>query len=331
MNKSRVMPFGYMADSFNEVAASHALPTAWRGTPAEFDAWLDKRMRDIRDAAWPEWNRATREWEGKAEKTGIDLTKADLGLMMNLANAHYDPSRQDTELNNWWFWKEDELFKDDFGVERFDRVLGADVLNQRRAKSFTDGGSDKFAGSVGWLLKDRLQRPRAHQMAYWLGLKRPNYKLAWSAWSASAISGHSFQGLLACLKVYLDGLPWTAEQEKKLLELAVDIGDRRVFAGVHYPSDNALSWSVALHLVDYIGADKAQESLMRQFIVNAIQTSRVYTAMQSSPVHASCLGLLSPWVTVSAKRGPVKPGNKGVALAPRNAGNAVRKVRGERR
>jgi hypothetical protein len=313
MNMSEIKPFGFMAENFNEEAIRHAVPSAWRGTASEYGRWIDERVKQIKASVWPEWNKSTKEWTGKAVDTAIALSAADLKLMEKLGSQYLEPSRQDSELNRFWFKKEDDLFDDEFGVERFKRIFGDTPRNQRRSALFTDGGYARYAGSIGWLLKERLQRPRAHQMAYWIAGPRPVLRTAASAWSPSAISGHAFQGLVACLRVFVDSQgnddKWSDEDTQKLCELAADLGDRRVFAGVHYPSDNALSWSVALNLVEHIGANKTERIAMTRFIKRAIQSSRVYAAMLASPAHEQCLRLLEPWVETSTKRGTVKPGH----------------------
>jgi hypothetical protein len=312
-----------MADEFYIEVLQRRIPIAWRGTPADFPAWIDKRVKDIRAAAWPEWDKRTKDWSGKATATAIALSTADLKLMEKLGAQYLEPSRQDSELNRFWFHKDDELFDAEFGVERFKRIFGDSPRNQRRAVLFTDGGFGRYAGSISFLLKERLQRPRPYQVAYWIGGPRPVLRNSQSAGSPSAISGHAFQGLLACLEVFVDSLAnddkWTDEDSQKLCELAIDIGDRRVFAGIHYPSDNVLSWSVALHLVEHIGANKAERTSMTRFIKRAIESSRVYAAMRDlavrdgkiddSDAYAECLTLLEPWLDASAERRAVNPGH----------------------
>jgi hypothetical protein len=70
------------------------------------------------------------------------------------------------------------------------------------------------------------------------------------------ISGHCLEGCLAgawlawCLQFDsqgLDHLDWR-RVHKALQQWSVDIGDRRVMAQVHYPSDNIGSWWVGAQL-----------------------------------------------------------------------------------
>jgi hypothetical protein len=301
MNKAGILPFGYMPDNFNE-ALSGPPPTAWRTGAEPFDSWIERILVTIQDEAWPVWNPTLRKWEGRSVSTGIELSKADLDSMAVLSRHFREPSRQDKRDNNWWFWKEDDLFPQVTLKERFKEILGGgDDLNEKREATFASGGTARFNGSLSWILKDRLQRPRPHQMAHWLRLARPAFKLAWSAWSPSAICGHGYQGLMACLNVYL-AEQWTPSQEKGLQELAADIGDRRVFAGVHFPSDNVLSWWVAFNAIGCLSADAGEKARMTDFTAAAVESSRVYQEMRSSarPGHASCLALLEPWLQEKA-------------------------------
>ena len=89
------------------------------------------------------------------------------------------------------------------------------------------------------------------------------------------ISGHGLQSAIAGSFVAME---FAAEfsSNPRLKEcwsqFMVDVGDRRVFAGVHYPSDSLASWYCALVFVGrFYGAE------VRRFLWDAITTkSRVY-------------------------------------------------------
>jgi len=55
----------------------------------------------------------------------------------------------------------------------------------------------------------------------------------------------------------------------KLRQFTVDIGDRRVFAGVHYPSDNLSSWYTALKLIPHVFTEPT-DAWVRDFLWKAI-------------------------------------------------------------
>ncbi len=92
-----------------------------------------------------------------------------------------------------------------------------------------------------------------------------------------------------------------------LQQFAVDIGDRRVFAGVHYPSDNISSWYAALRIIPHIFDGQSAAT----FLWTAITTkSLVYGALlehiaahPSSPYRAPLARLRQVAEEVCAVRG----------------------------
>jgi hypothetical protein len=96
-------------------------------------------------------------------------------------------------------------------------------------------------------LKKGIQRCRPNQAAYIV--KEPNFswEVTLGGHTPSMPSGHCWQGLMMYLKIAnSDFLERLSEKKEVSLEnlarACVDHGDRRVFAGVHYPSDNVASW-----------------------------------------------------------------------------------------
>jgi hypothetical protein len=285
-------PFGHMAIDFRSEMELSLPPTAWRQDLKRFPDWLAEMTQKIADRVWPRWNAG---WEGASRAGAIALTQADLLMMLSLDKVLDEPARQGDrkKTNGDWYELEDMIFLWD---DQFKLALpGCAVDAKLLTESFRNGGAFKFSQSLVWMLKDRLQRPRAHQAAYWLGLRAPRTALAKSAWSPSAISGHAYVGIVGCLNVFLEfGNRLTPVELAKLREMAVDIGDRRVFASVHYPSDNVLSWWTALEAIPYLCADGTAPTLT-QFVIEAVRTSRVYDAVVRSPAHRECRATLAPW------------------------------------
>lgn len=70
----------------------------------------------------------------------------------------------------------------------------------------------------------------------------------------------------------------TDERRVAIQQYMVDWGDRRVFAGVHYMTDNIASWWLAMTFVPFLFHDRPEiADLARQAIITR---SRVYRDIQ---------------------------------------------------
>ncbi|MEO1092659.1 MAG: phosphatase PAP2 family protein [Pseudomonadota bacterium] len=138
--------------------------------------------------------------------------------------------------------------------------------------------STKLQG-LFWL-KRELCRPRPYQTALLLGINGFYYDRAISATHSSIYSGHCLEGILSAATVFdrwRNDSRYSNEDIDRLAHYAVDFGDRRVFAGVHYPSDNVVSWWMAASLIGELFADPEP---VRAFVVAAVRThSLVYRAI----------------------------------------------------
>jgi hypothetical protein len=82
-------------------------------------------------------------------------------------------------------------------------------------------------------------------------------------------------------RLLIDGEAMNDSQWEALQQYAVDMGDRRVFAGVHYPSDNLSSWLMIMRIARHVFVrGEIKERLWRAIS----QQSQVYRAVQE----ASC-------------------------------------------
>ena len=300
-----VKPYGFMAEPFED-ALCEGKPGAWNDAE-EYEPWVKKMVGKISDAIWPEWDQDSRCWKGAAQGSALSLTAADLDLMARLADRFALPPRGDEvpQTNEWWFIREDVLFGQTvtdypYGCTLEDRFAlcfpkcGVPFPDLRHA--FNGGGLGTYNASLSWQLKSHLQRPRAGHLAKLLGLPAPAVKMASSAWSPSAISGHSFQGMMAALRIYTTYHDvMTDGEEKALKKLAVDMGDRRVLAGVHFPSDNLMSWWTALEVLPFIKKNDAEEERMHAFVTGAIRESEIYQRMKANAGHHAAIRVLDPW------------------------------------
>lgn len=139
----------------------------------------------------------------------------------------------------------------------YDRTLQEHDVDKAMALLYAQGMGAKVS-SVSTQFKYHLQRPRPYQMALQLGFDEFPYQQAVTAATPSMCSGHAVQSLLAVggiLETWLEeGILGENNCGKRLAlqQWAVDVGDRRVLAGVHYPSDNLCSWLIFLRLADRV-------------------------------------------------------------------------------
>jgi hypothetical protein len=235
--------------------------------------WVDWRtatLERIKDVLWPEYKPATNTWEGPsaAGTRMLDLTNTDLDLLARIqahpAGLEFErPPRSplrtpDCPVQAKLFQLEDtEQYAESY--QHYDgslfKVMTTDVFSEVR-----DQGMLRKVASVSIQFKVFFQRPRAYQMAMLLGRPSDIYFFAQSADTPSLSSGHCLQGMLAVGGIIerflidgtLDKLDCASKSLFALQQWAVDLGDRRVLAGVHYPSDNLASWLIFLRLADRV-------------------------------------------------------------------------------
>ncbi|WP_213686209.1 hypothetical protein [Roseicyclus sp.] len=128
-------------------------------------------------------------------------------------------------------------------------------------------------------IKQHFQRPRPWTAATALGVKGFRWITAdgitHTGVHPAILSGHCIQGILggcSVLDALLDELKQTGQglsgtQIRSLQKYMVDWGDRRVFAGVHYMTDNIASWTLARRLIPHLFRNKQQ---VENFAVQAI-------------------------------------------------------------
>lgn len=279
-------PYGYMCRDFEAEANRECAPGAWTGP--DFVPWVNDLATKLSAFAWPQWT--SQGWDGDAAQSAEALTKADMAIMSTFMPQMYQEAGQKgARSNSWWFDWEDDLPGKSWDSRFKAGFPGCNVDLEQFRLTVGEWAMDRYCGSVTFMLKRRLQRPRAFQMAWVLGHKYPIApSSSISAWSPSAISGHAFQGLMGCLGAYLE-FPALAAYRDDLVELAADIGDRRVLAGIHYPSDNAMSWWTAFQCVKHVAKDNAQKATMRQFLRDAAQGSRFWEPMVKSAAHKALM------------------------------------------
>jgi hypothetical protein len=284
-------PYGLMPAEWNS-NNDLARPPRFRnpdGTPASDAQWLDwvESMADeLAEFLWPRWHHGA--WVGKADAHMKSLTEADLALMSTLA-VRLDQTPQGVKIKHLeLFLAEDPKPPNTAGFVQYLPQAPFDLLTHFDASLLAGGGPTTRPASLN--LKRRMQRPRPYQAALQL-LPKPasdfSYRAASSATSPSLVSGHCIQGSMALANVVVEhesltGKPLPVNVLDALRRYFMDTGDRRVFAGVHYPSDNLSSWFVALRFCRHVFDTDQARTRARAVLWQGIQASDVFLALKQA-------------------------------------------------
>jgi hypothetical protein len=276
-----VPPYGLMPGGWEEGARNGPLPVGF--TADTWSAFFEQTRDAIAEVLWPHHDGA--RWQGQAVAAMEALTRADFDLLERTFRAVLDKpvgSTGDLAMvsHKVLFMAEDDMPVSGGLFETMRRYLAgqpaavvAGAVTAARAANIGVMGPRPLA------FKRALQRPRPWQMALLMG--RPfSHEHAKSAASPAIMSGHSLQGLFAAAAAYLDQqqqfdqLPGA---RRALAQFGVDFGDRRVFAGVHYPSDNLASWFIDLKMAPVCFGPGGPAA--KAFMADAIRSSRVHAAL----------------------------------------------------
>jgi hypothetical protein len=162
------------------------------------------------------------------------------------------------------------LLARDAGLNETD---AASVFQARESFSYGAYEKTRFI----FKLKAILNRARPFQCA---GIYRAESKgfraiPAHSAWSGSAPSGHCIESAMAIVATLVDfrrRLPALAAEEKRLLLWAARSGDLRVWAGLHFVTDNIISFVLALRAVRHVFA-KTKQPYARELLKGVVARS----------------------------------------------------------
>lgn len=284
------IPYGFMNDEWHWDIVTRRVPVGlqFKGRPAtadEWAKWLQDMATELAQVLWPRFDAANHAWLGAAGKTMLGLTEADLTLMAKLAAYLIAPATLDAKPLDLTHLKAFEM--EDEPRPSDPRYASLDSYVPKLAPEALEGLKNAIKqhlldlGPAPLRFKELMQRPRAYQVAFLLGVKDFRYQHARSAVSPSMISGHAMQGLMGRCAGFLrarrelERVPGAAGAME---QYAIDVGDRRVYAGVHYPSDNLGSWLVSLRLAGPMFGNAGAEA--HAFMARAIGRSMVLTAMR---------------------------------------------------
>ena len=245
----------------SEISLSNQFPQVWSS-----DAQAD--------AEFVEWTTLLSELlPARTTQAVRDLVNSELAILRQM-EAHR--STFVTYLNSWPGQSHSDVFRyEDVQpgwITDFPGQLGVSITDAERALLF---GAVQFCGYVVLRLKDTFQRARPYQTAKILDQPN-NLLIATSATTPSFPSGHAIQSMCMIAQTHeiliaRNLASYDANAKRALLRYGYDIGDRRVIAGVHYPTDNyasamifnrmvARTWPVA-HAAGIYFAESAAERL----------------------------------------------------------------------
>lgn len=273
-------PWGVMESYLQGQMGLRVIPEAWRrldgSKPSEADLenWRAAVTGELASLLWPTFDARTLQWSKPPDER---LNEADFELLHALEGKLTEPISYGTfEMHSRFFKEEDDEAKGlGLNYERYDPNLPQYLVGDLPNILFA--GFDRKLGSLHYQIKQSFQRPRAYQLA---ALRGWNYHGVWAktGGTPSFISGHCLEGSIAvCSAFALFGMAVDAVSLEILKQFCVDIGDRRVFAGVHYPSDNLGSWITAFHVLPHV-FDAAIEPAVRKFLWDAIDSKSIVFA-----------------------------------------------------
>lgn len=259
-----------------------------------FVSWRDSARDQIASVIWPffSFNSAGsgNPWNGIPISDATKIVEDELQIMID-----------EFQTSPPYIYRDAPTVSDpEFGKSHLRQFYVEDHPNQPAAinlRDYVDGlTDDQFAEArvavdtaystrklpgIFWF-KHEFMRTRPYQAALILGYNDFINFGALSARHSSLYSGHCLEGMIISGAI---AEPWlktpnlyNPAQLQALSQFAVDFGDRRVFAGVHYPSDNVGSWVLTLQLSKYIFADTPQVvSFLRDAI---LRRSKVFEIVE---------------------------------------------------
>lgn len=297
---AQLSPYGLMVKEWASLIQGEGSPPEdWQGEAKYWLKWRTDLLALIADILWPTYDQNSGLWSGNSTNIMEELTYCDFELFKNLRPVFEQAVKlpDGPLLNSDLFRIEDEPDVSDLRSGAFiDRSGDATLfkyllgnLSERRARQITDKyifRMGKKAGNIDLELKTYLQRPRAFQAAYILRILDFSHQHAKSAVTPSMISGHCFEACMGGLEARRVALEegFGADTINLIARHTVDVGDRRVFAGVHYASDNIGSWITAVKVAPMVGFSKTDISWL---ISSIIDNSIVYRHLSNHIANSS--------------------------------------------
>jgi hypothetical protein len=296
-------PYGLMNEDDMSVVNNPVKPAAWRGDQKSFEQWFDRTFKTIQKLLWPSFDQHTKTWVGSSKGSMEQLTRLDLSVMRKLYAAVPDAIDRPVDApiglqplkTQHDLFSEEDLHVTNWGTSytTYDKTFtDAQVKN---LVSIITNAFGKSEGNILLRMKYLLRRPRAYQMAPLLGFDDFTYFEALSADTPSMCHGHCAQGLLLVGAVMerfiLSGTKLGADNWRALEQFSVDIGDRRVLARVHFPSDLLSSWYIVMGMANHVFATSEVKMHLWSAISNRSQMYRLIE-QENSPLYNRMLEVI---------------------------------------
>jgi hypothetical protein len=251
-----------------------------------WDTWVDDRATEMSNFLWPTYDSATQNWVGAARDQALLLTEIDLGLLKQLQShmdtrilGKADGKHRPTVTHLDLFRPEDEPVPPRVTFSAYDDKFLTSLNCAEWDRAVILGGRS-IARPASQALKKRLQRPRPMQTALMFGINDLKVHRSVTAVSPAMIGGHCIQGMMALAELensMADVFTEDITLQEDVRRYFIDTGDRRVYAGLHHPSDNIGSWWVGFKLCDHVFSNALR---IREQLWSAIrQHSTVYRMM----------------------------------------------------
>ena len=286
----------------------------------DWDAFYSAFVDDVSAHIWPKWDPSSGSgpWVGAAATFAAASTRRELEIAVQRLQIPKviedkpkttDPNGALLQRDHYWHYALEDFvgsFIDNLQVQypdgteeqkELERTVAAFPTrniyyydSQIELQDVKGVFSRMFVRKYNGIFQTKLvfRRPRPQQAAFILGVERFEHRQAQSNVHTgnhpALISGHCAQGLLfVCTLIdeqlergrSLSSIPLDA-----YAQYAVDFGDRRVLAGVHYTTDNLSSWIAVLRLIPLVFEKRGP--FLAEFIANAIKDrSLVYDIIEA--------------------------------------------------
>jgi hypothetical protein len=297
MNAANLPPWGQLDEYFLKYIKTRPIPEAWQPLNGiQWTPWFNSLVSTLSANLWPTYNPDLGKWNGTPSN---DLLDTDFELMKSLWPEINQPilGEPGKPLHRVFFDEEDDhtiVFGAQY--ERYDPAFPEHLREGKRFTQILLNGFDRKLGSLHYQLKQIFQRPRPYQVAMLQKRKDFNHMFTRLGPHPSLVSGHCLQTCLSGTSAYLllgAGLDFASIEILK--QFTVDVGDRRVFGGVHYPSDNLSSWYTAFKLLPHV-VDSTALPAARSFLWDAVSDKSI--VYQKIVEHTNIHGAASPYFNV---------------------------------